>query len=798
MRSWMIAFSLAVAIVCHLPMRISWYESYVFLLIGVLSGLLFVYNTEPRIYRITALGLSAVALGGFYGVVSTHYLSDNLLAEQWNKHTWQLTGVVSSLPVISTLSPDERLNRFIFIPEQAPQQLPDKVQLSWVQHYKQAPIIPGARYQLSLRLVRPQQLRNPHMRDSEFWFVANKVGAKGYVVEGLYLEEAESLSSALLRLRYKASNYIQQQALLSGKRFIPALLVGDKSLLSNDDWQLFTATGTVHLLIISGLHVGVIGGLFWFVVGGFGRILCVNQYYRWRWLRLLSTLLGLWLFVIFAGAELAAMRAGVMASVLFLFATWQRQNQWFNGLIVAWFVLTLIDPMLSWSAGFYFSFGIVLLLLLSQQGRYYKASRTSRWLQPQMLAFLCSRLVLLAYSREVSLISPAANLIAIPLVTLLILPLSMLSMGAVFVSEKLATLLLGVSSALFDLLLWILTEAEKLNQWLMQLTASYLHDSNLNEGRFVIAIVVSILLLALLPKKILPRTPVIIFIAALLTLNPTNNINNYLYLTVFDVGQGLSLLIKGADKSMLYDTGPGWSNGSSVMQRLIATAIKKQKVSELDWLVVSHGDNDHSGGAASAIKTFVPKQIIAGEPKRLAKQIDGLKPLVVNPCKSLHANNSQWQIKTYEIPIKTNSNNDSCVVKIRWGNASVLLTGDIDSEAESYLLKTHRESLKADVLIIPHHGSKTSSSIGLLNWVKPKVAVVSTGYMNRFHHPVKKVMLRYQRRNIPVLNTAYEGAVSIRINSITGKIEVTSQRRDKPYFWDRPLKPLPQWLHHGG
>jgi competence protein ComEC len=257
--------------------------------------------------------------------------------------------------------------------------------------------------------------------------------------------------------------------------------------------------------------------------------------------------------------------------------------------------------------------------------------------------------------------------------------------------------------------------------------------------------------------------------------------NKEVIVTVLDVGQGLSVFVKTQNHQLLYDTGARFFNGSDMGKNVVLPFLRYHGIQKLDMLLISHSDNDHSGGAYSVLAKIPTEQILTNSPETLI-------PYQTNKCET--GQTWAWDKVEFSIlsPAKNfeNDNDNSCVLKIETSKNAILLTGDIEADAENWLVENMPNKLSSTVLLAPHHGSKTSSTLPFLNAVKPKTVLVSAGYRNQFHHPNKDVVARYESLNINMLTSANNGALTIRLNP--RDVEIESLRETVGKYWQQPIK----------
>ncbi|TAG64939.1 MAG: DNA internalization-related competence protein ComEC/Rec2, partial [Burkholderiales bacterium] len=447
-------------------------------------------------------------------------------------------------------------------------------------------------------------------------------------------------------------------------------------------------------------------------------------------------------------------------------------------LLWALVVVLLIDPWAVSAAGFWFSFCAVALLLYVTVGRVGRRPGWQLVLVTQCAVTFGLAPVALALFQQVSIVGPIANAVAIPLITLVVVPLALLWM-------------IVPIDALLRLAEQLIAWLAELLQWLMMLPFPVWTQHAPPWWTVALAIAGCLLLLA--PRGIGFRWLGALWCVPLFIVSPARPAQGEFEMTVLDIGQGTSVVIRTAERTLVYDTGPRWTDTSDAGSRLILPYLRASGSSRIDGLVVSHLDIDHSGGANSLLRStpvgwmltsvFAEADIIKTASER---------KIPVNGCRA--GQRWAWDGVNFEVlhpspdsydlaALKTNDR--SCVIKVTARSASALLTADIEAKSEAALVEQYGKALQADALLIPHHGSQTSSTVGFIDAVSPSIAVINAGYRNRFGHPREAVLARYTDRNIPVLRTDWHGAITIRSVDRFATIEKWRDTRSR-YWVDRP------------
>ncbi|NOT85649.1 MAG: DNA internalization-related competence protein ComEC/Rec2 [Methylococcaceae bacterium] len=671
-------------------------------------------------------------------------------------------GSITSLP-----QHDERKTRFDFKITKATEGVPTKLKLSW--YHPQQPLKAGQRWAFNVKLKQPHGLLNPGGFDYERWLFTQGVGATGYIRQP---EQAQRLGQEtplqnITVLRQNIADHISAFTSLRYPGFIKALTIGDTTDISAEQWQVLRKTGTLHLIAISGSHISLIAGLIYLLT-------------RWMWARtpLLQTspqriaaiaAIGIALFyALLAGFTLPTQRALIMLSVVMISLLWQRHIQATQTLAIAMGLILLSDPLAVLSAGFWLSFLAVALIFFMISGR---LAKPNYWVGVfkihSMMAFGLAP-ILLCFFQQISLISPFANLIAVPVISFLIVPLALIAVLLLSVAPSLAHLLLSAVDFSLAQLWWLLTI---LAEW------PYAVVTGITASTFAMGLATIGGLVLFMPRGLPGRWLGGILCLPLFFNAPKPLAPGSLRVTLLDVGQGLATVIQTTGHVLIFDTGIKFSEHADSGQSVLLPFLAQQGIQHLDGLIISHGDNDHIGGTAAVIASYKPDWLYTSVPQLLP----GYAP---QPC----VQGQHWLWDNVEFTMLSpkpagflTENDNSCVLHIKTANGSILLTGDIEKTAEAWLVDSYGQALKANVLIAPHHGSNTSSSSEFLQRVAPEVILIPSGYRNPFHFPHPAVLQRYQAQHANWLNTADQGAIQVDISAAGTK--TTPYRAQAGKYW---------------
>ena len=692
-------------------------------------------------------------------------------------------------------------NCFRLLPEQCLKQPPLLVgQRIVLNDYSGLGITTGDRWRLRVRLTRAYGVSNPGGRDSQARLRQQGVIATGYVRETSFNANQGSAPGwrplvAVQRWRSHIAAALDDVGGLSQAGVIKALVIGDYGGLSSAHWEVFNTTGTSHLMVISGMHIGFVALL----VYGLVNVLCrlsvrlLNVVAAQQVACVAALLAGL-SYSLLAGFSLPAQRALIMLTVLMAGRLFGRRLRPSYSLLLAAALVLMRDPLAVTQAGFWLSFMAVASLLLGFVGYLPVRERDApaaltlwqrgwrRWVVPQWVVSCGLLLPLLVWTGQVSLVSPLTNVLAIPLVSLAIVPAALLG----------TLLLTMLPCGPWPPGNWLLTIADMLLQWLIP-ALSWLATTGQSEPGSIAWPVVwqpappdlwSGLLLALASViLLLPRGLIARWYALLLLLpvvspqSPQRPAPGELWVHFLDVGQGLAVVLQTHRHTMLFDTGPGLGPGRDTGDTVIVPFLRHQRIDALHMVIVSHWHEDHSGGLQSVLQQLPVSALVAGrQPDReldltsLAGASAALDLPPVGPGLCRAGWSWEWDDVSFSIlhpdgARYAQENDYSCVLKVEAGGQSLLLTGDIEARVERLLVAGHGAGLRAQVLQAAHHGSATSSTALFLDSVQPELVVIPAAYHNRFSHPAADVQARLAERDIRVLQTGRSGAITLRLGA---------------------------------
>lgn len=682
-------------------------------------------------------------------------------------------GVVISLPQTT-----ERGQRWLFTPEHArdgagiPVPLPPRIAL---RHYTpDLTVHAGERWRWTVRLQSPHGARNPQGFDLEQWWWSQGVQASGYVrpqvaPQRLGQTGHAPLEQAREQVRQRLHGYAGTSRAAG---VVVALVTGDQGAIDKADWQIFRATGVAHLVSISGLHITMFAWLAVVLVGGLwrrSRFLCL----RWP-APLAAAWVGLALalgYALFSGWGIPAQRTLLMLLTVTLLRSLGVQWPWPRIWLLVLAVVVAWDPWALLQAGFWLSFVAVGVLFMTGPGQ---TARPWRWWRPlwrlvreqTLIGLALAPLTLLLFG-QVSVVGFFANLWAIPWVTLLLTPLAM----AGVVCPPLWTAAVWCADVLLALLAWMA-------QW--PGAVAYFAQPPLALGVVGMAGCLWLLLRWPWPLRLL-GLPLVL---PMLLWQPRPPPPGEFSLLALDVGQGSSVLVQTAGHALLVDTGPRWDGGDTGSQTIVP--LLHALGLRLDMVLLTHADSDHTGGALS---------VLAAQPQA-ALRGSGIADIAAQAQRPWQAceQGQQWVWEQVTFTVlwpapdtlprpsgaKPATNAISCVVQVRSASGAVaLLTGDMEQAQERALLRAGAD-VRADALLVAHHGSKTSTSAAWVQAVQPQVALVQSGWRNRFGHPATPVVQRLQAAQAQLFNTATCGAIHWHS---TRPDTALCERERQPRYW---------------
>lgn len=703
----------------------------------------------PSRLRVAAMALIGLGWGAHH---ASTIIQQRVHASCAEAH---LSGRIVDLPTRQRLASGIGTQRFLLAPEQASCPLPERVLLNWFDGER---VRAGELWRLHVRLKPPRGAANRHGVDRDRWYTRSGIAAQGYVVAGDRIDGARRSRSppALLAvLRERVRDRLGELPLVNGA-IVAALTLGDASAIANSQMELYRRTGTLHLLVISGLHVGIVTAVGFLLGRGIGLLTGVAP-------KALGSAVALLLaggYVLLAGAGLSLVRAFTMSATAMLALVAGRSTLPSAVFAYALAAVLVLDPMAPLATGFWLSFGAVAVLLAFFAPRSRQRGASS-WVRSALLAQLAIFAIFAPASAVLTgLVHPLGvfvNLVVVPLTTMAVVPLALA--GVALLGTVVGPWLLLGADFCIAIVGQVLAVADRMPPlyvvppgwwlaWLLGAAAALL-----------------------LPLSKLAVLAVAAGIAALLIappLLPSSRLaSGEMSVAVLDVGQGTAVVVETARHVLVYDTGPAYPTGTDSGMKVVLPELRARGIDAVDVLVLSHGDLDHVGGAASVLAGVDVGRVMAGE---------ATPGIVAEPCRA----GVRWRWDGVRFSLlgpdrRREGNNASCILLIESSSARVLLAGDIEEPVERALAVP-----PVDVLLVPHHGSATSSTTEFVAMLQPRFAIVSAGWNNRFGHPHPAVLERYRDSGAHVVSTAVSGALRWRSDRAD---EVVAERcRSSPYW----------------
>ena len=721
---------------------------------------------------IARLVLAGACLGFVWAASFAHWRMADRLAPEHEGRDIAITGVVAALP-----QGFERGVRFLFDVEESPVPLPDRIALSWYSGFapeemqRVLPLRAGERWRFTVRLKQPHGSANPQGFDYELWLLERGIGATGYVrprterarIDAMVYRPAYIVERLRENLRDRFQHALPDAPFVG---VLIALAVGDQRAIDSKDWETYTRTGVSHLVSISGLHVTMISALFgWLVYSLWRRIPTWTLRLPAHKAAVLAALAAALGYCLLAGFAVPAQRTLYMVGIVAIALYFDRLQASSRVLCWALLLVLLLDPWAITAPGFWLSFGAVALMLyvgvLDENIHWFK-----RWVRVQWAITIGLAPFLLVLFQQVSFVSPIANAIAIPVVSFLVTPMVLL-----------AAVLPG--TWMLQAAHWVMEQLMRILELLAAMPGAVWEQHTPPVWAMLLAMAGILWMLA--PRGLPARYCGLLLVLPLFAFKPPPPAMGSAWIEVLDVGQGLAVVVRTAHHNLLYDTGPAYGSEADAGNRVVLPYLRANAVTHLDALVLTHEDKDHAGGALSVVRAL-PVDVLWSSLPHDDPIMSAFSSRI--PCRA----GAGWvwdgvrfdflYPPTDSYARKLKSNARSCVLKISAAGHSILLTGDIEAAQEADLLAGD-VNLRSEVLLVPHHGSNTSSTEAFVSAVNPAEVVAAAGYRNRFGHPRAEVLARYAHSTI--WRTDLDGAVEIRLSEAGAWINAFRKRHRR--YW---------------
>lgn len=787
-------------------------------------------SESGRGLRVVAVCL-ATGLAGFgYAAWRAETRLADALAPEWEGRDVAIVGVVDDLPDVSP-----RGVRFAFAVErvETPDAIvPSRVSLSWmaageveararalrgemregaarahptatgpdIEARDDAPeVAAGERWRLVVRLKRPHGYANPGGFDLEAWLLERNLRATGYVRTSGGNERLDRFAARARDFVQRARERVRTRiaAALEGDPHagvVTALAIGDQRAITDAQWTVFNRTGVGHLVSVSGLHVTALAALAAFAVARIARwSVRLTDLLPARSVGAIAGVVAAGVYTLLAGAEVPALRTFAMLATGACALLLLQQGSFAVAWAWALAAVLLLDPWAVLAPGFWLSYGAVAVLIYAGAGRV-TPDRPASWraraamtlregARTQWAVTVGLVPFALALFGQVSVVSPVANAVAIPVVTFAVVPFAVAGIFLPFDACFHAAHVFLVPLMAFLSALAAMPGAA----WVQHAPA----------GWTLAAAAVGVLWL-LAPRGVPGRALGALWLAPLALVTPEPPPAGVARITVLDVGQGLSVVVRTRSRTLVYDTGPGWTEIADAGSRIVAPFLRREGVARVDALVVSHGDADHAGGAASLLAMVPVSRMLSS---LAADHPSWSSPLPDDFRGERCVAGMHWSWDGVDFDLlhppparyddpRVKANDLSCVLRVRTAGARVLLAGDVEARSEAWLLATDRDALRADAIVVPHHGSRTSSTRAFVAAVDPVLAVIASGYRNRFGHPRSEVVARYVGRGAAIARTDRDGAVAFDAGA-DGLSAVARTRAADARYW-RERSPFPE------
>jgi competence protein ComEC len=623
---------------------------------------------------------------------------------------------------------------------------------------------------MNVRLRAPRGLRNPGGFDGEKQALADRIAATGYLRDPL---DARQLApaSGIDAWREHISARIAQAVPAASSRFIRALALGDTRAIDDIDWERLRAVGVTHLIAISGFHVGIVAGFFALLASLGWRLLpALGRHVPRQHAAAVAALAGALGYAAVAGFALPTVRTVLMIAVVVVAKLMRRSQRMVDVLALSAVAMLLVDPLSLLAPGFWLSFAGVAWLLwcLPHEGDKSWRAVLRGFFSAQAVATVGLLPLSVVLFGQASLAGPVANIIAIPWWSLVVVPLALLGTGLEALQRGLGEWSWRLAAWTFDLA-WPVFERlaqSPLALWWLPESSWYALPMALAGGFWW-----------LLPRGVPGKPLALLLWLPLLWPGIHRPARGEAELVVVDVGQGLSVLVRTARHDLLYDMGPAIPDGFDAGERVDVPTLHALGVRQLDMAIVSHGDNDHAGGFPAVARAFPPK---------VALTPDGAPPLPQGrPCMA----GSTWQwdgvrFRFLHPPLYFPylGNNAGCVLRVESTHGAALLMADVDQVIERDLLRRDPRDVRADVVVVAHHGSNGSSDPGFVAATGARFALISAGYGNRFHHPRPEAVARWRNSGAEIFVTMDSGAQEVRLAA--SGTSVQARRQAQPRLWD--------------
>jgi competence protein ComEC len=709
--------------------------------------------------------LAAFVLGFGWASIHAHVrLSDDLPAELEGRDVL-VVGRIASMLDTRAVDPQFEFE----VDRSFESRIPSRLRLTWydADTHPRA----GEQWQLLVRLKRRNGFANPGGFDYEGYLFRAGIGASGYVRADDRNRRLSRPAAKYAVLRMRAWLGERIGIAVGDSRMLgilQGLAVGDTQAMTPEQWRVFAATGTSHLMAISGLHIGMVAALAALLGGMIVRLpraqsRRLTAVHGQAWVGMTAALC----YSLLAGMSIPTQRTLIMLCIYFVVRVRRRAMSVDNALGMSLIAVLLVDPFAPLSVGAWLSFGAVAVIVIATAGRLRADNAIVNFARVQWSVTIGLLPVSIAAFGSLSLISPFANALAVPLFTLVIVPLVLVGTALASISIETGGWLLHASAQLLE---WVWP----LLHWLAEQPLALWYVPEMPPTH--LAMLASGALLLVLPGAWPLRVAALALCMPAMLFVPRAPARGGYELTMLDVGQGLAVVIRTHSHVLVYDTGPAFRSGRDAGELVVLPFLRSRGVRAIDRLVVSHGDLDHAGGMRSLLAGMRTRSVLAGASVEA--------PGVAQRC--VQGQRWVWDGVAFELlhpqaGRSSGSDNDgSCVLKVTGTGATALLTGDIEAQAEGDIVASR--TIAAEIVTVAHHGSRSSSTPVFVAATRAKVALVSAGYRNRWNFPRPEVMRRWRDAGAELASTIESGAIQVEARP-DRSISIRHYRRERRRYW---------------
>lgn len=758
---WLLFFTGLIA-----PIALPWHQGG--FMLAVLTALMLAIHRRTGVFFWLFAG---ALISGFAGL--------DWASRQLPEHCWRqpvsLQGTIDTIPDVRRLPARGESQQFEFEVDRILTRGCGDFHRLRLSYWQPKPALAlGEHLLVSARLRPPPSQMSPAMIPDQVRYLSAGIDARG-TVETLVPIAIDSLSPVNAIRTHLYQNIPRAGASDRSTGLLTALIVGEGGRLSQQDWDQFRRLGLSHVLVISGLHIGLVFALVQIALRSVSCLLpgghCPKRY------SLPIALSAALSYCLLAGFSIPTQRALIMLSALVIpvIGGWRTRGRYTLRLAVA--LILVSNPFAVVSQSLWMSGAATGILILLSNSRS-STTGVAGLLRLQTQLVLLMAPITLFWFGATSLVGVLSNLVIVPVLSLLVVPAALVGALWSLLAPDWVNLPWLLAGTVAD---WVLFVIHWLDMTLGS-TGFVKQHLGLADAALLSLLLFSCLLCQSRVKKNLLSVAAAVWIGLLavngsvIPLRVSSSVSEaetgaVAVMTVFDVGQGLAVFWQEGDQSLLYDTGASYPGGYAQAERVLLPFLARERLGDLGLLVVSHGDTDHSGGL-SVIRDQVGvgrHYGYGGTACRVGERLRWRGRTTVTVLSGPNAESSD-------------PNGGSCVILLAFGEFRVLLAGDIPRAKERELVRYWREELRADVLLVAHHGSDTSSSQTFLKWVAPRYGIISASRTNPFGHPTDRVLSRLEAAGIQVFNTAREGAVTLRIDP-SGEVDVDWARKGQIPYW---------------